>query len=218
MTLGNSSSTQRQTANTHQQYTVVREVLVDQALVGQIIGKQGMHLKHIQDRFDVNIAIEKASTSGDKRKITISGKTERDVEDAIEEVVLERAVLPIDSTLIEYVCGYKDQNVRFFEEKSGVVQIDVDQDKFNGNFSIVAIGTRHSLEDLRTMVQTHINLHDKYQERNVQQQHRKVFNTAPTATQAPAQAPHQANGQHQQKVAPANNGANAGANQYYRKK
>jgi hypothetical protein len=66
--------------------------------------------------------VEKASVNGgDKRKITVFGKTERSVEDAIGEIVLERIFIPFDNALIEYVCGPNEKNLSFFYEKSGVV-------------------------------------------------------------------------------------------------
>ncbi len=65
--------------------------------------------------------MEKASVGGgDKRKITIYGKTERDVEDATAEIVLERIFIPFDNALIDYVCGPNEKNLSFFYEKSGV--------------------------------------------------------------------------------------------------
>jgi len=65
--------------------------------------------------------VEKASIGGDKRKITVFGQNESDVEEAIEEIMLERAQLPIEQSMIEYVCGYNDKNLGYFYEKSGVV-------------------------------------------------------------------------------------------------
>ena len=88
----------------------------------------------------------------DKRKITVSGNSETDVDEAIEEILLERVVIPLESSLIECICGQNDSNLTFFQEKSGAVQISIDQDSSNGKFAIVAIGTRKSIEDLRTMV------------------------------------------------------------------
>ena len=65
--------------------------------------------------------MEKATaSSGDKRKITVFGKTERSVEDAIAEIALERISIPFDNSLIEYVCGHNEKNLGFFFEKSGV--------------------------------------------------------------------------------------------------
>ena len=95
---------------------------MDQSLVGLIVGSQGSQVKRIQDEFSVYIQVEKATIGGgDKRKITISGKTERNVDDAIEEIVLERIFIPFDNKLIEYVCGPNEKNLSFFYEKSGVV-------------------------------------------------------------------------------------------------
>jgi hypothetical protein len=54
----------------------------------------------------VFIQVEKASAGGgDKRKITVSGKTEQAVDNAIEDIVLERIFIPFDNKLIDYVCG-----------------------------------------------------------------------------------------------------------------
>jgi hypothetical protein len=116
------------------------------------------------------VIVERASAGGDKRKITVIGKNERDVDGAIEEINIERVHLPIETHLIEYVCGHNDKNLTFFYDKSGVAQLNVDQDKASGNFSIVAIGTKPAIEDLRTMVQTHLNLY-------IQQAQRKVVFT-----------------------------------------
>ena len=69
---------------THTAYTVVREVFVDQSLVGIIVGSQGAHVERIEHQFAVHIEVEKASAGGDKRKITVSGKNESSVEDAIQ--------------------------------------------------------------------------------------------------------------------------------------
>jgi len=110
----------------------------------------------------VLIQVDKASVGGDKRKITIYGKFENDVEAATEEILIERAFISIENHLLEYVCGYNDANLEFFQGKSSVVQLAVEQNH-TGNFDIVAVGTRTSVEDLRSMVQTHINLFGRYQ-------------------------------------------------------
>ena len=146
----------------------MREVWVDQSLVGLVVGSQGSQIKRIQDQFGVQINIEKTSSQGDKRKITIYGKDERDVEDAVEEVNLERVFIPFDNSLIDYVYGYKMKNLDFFHEKSGVVQLDISKNPQTGFEELVAIGTQKSIEDLRTIVQTHINLYDRYQEQDSQ--------------------------------------------------
>jgi hypothetical protein len=68
------------------------------------------------------------------------------------------------------------------------VKIDVDQDKLTGTFSIVAVGSRTALEDLRHIVQTHINLYEKAQERKAPEQTapRKLFYQQPPPPQQPA--------------------------------
>ena len=133
-------------------FSIVREVWVDQSLVGLVVGSQGSQIKRIQDQFGVQINIEKTSSQGDKRKITICGKDERDVEDAVEEVNLERVFIPFDNSLIDYVYGYKMKNLDFFHEKSGVVQLDISKNPQTGFEELVAIGTQKSIEDLRTIV------------------------------------------------------------------
>ena len=122
-------------------FSIVREVWVDQSLVGLVVGSQGSQIKLIQDQFGVQINIEKTSSQGDKRKITIYGKDERDVEDAVEEVNLERVFIPFENSLIEYVYGYKMKNLDFFHEKSGVVQLDISKNPQTGFEELVAIGT-----------------------------------------------------------------------------
>ena len=107
--------------------------------------------------------VEKGSYAGDKRKIIISGRNEKDVADAMQDIAIERVYIPVDSTLIEHVCGENDKNLTFFQKQSGIIQIDVDQDKLTGNFSIVAVGTNDQIEVLRYVVQTHIDLHSKAQ-------------------------------------------------------
>ena len=76
--------------------------------------------------------------------------------------MLERVSIPVEHNLIEFVCGDNDQNLAFFYKKSGVVHLNVDKDKHTGNFSIIAIGTHRAVDDLATIVQTHINLHNEY--------------------------------------------------------
>jgi len=67
--------------------------------------------------------------------------------------------------LIEYVCGHNDKNLGFFYEKSEVVSLTVDPNQHTGHYDLVAIGTRNSIEDLKYIVQTHLNLYDNYQEK-----------------------------------------------------
>jgi hypothetical protein len=95
--------------------------MVDQSLVGLIVGVQGSQVKRIQDQFNVHVIVDRASAGGDKRKITISGANEQSVDEAIEEILIERAHLPIETHMIEYVCGHNDKNLGFFYEKSEVV-------------------------------------------------------------------------------------------------
>jgi len=100
-------------------YAVSREVWVDSSLVGLIVGSQGSQVKKLAEQFGVQIFIEKGN--GEKRKITINGKNEKDVEAAVEEIALEKAYVPFDNSIIEYVYGHKMKNLDFFYEKSGVV-------------------------------------------------------------------------------------------------
>ncbi len=87
-----------------------------------MVGSHYSQVNRIQDEFNVYIQVDKPTIGGgDKRKITVSGKTERNVDDAIEELVLERVFIPFDNKLYEYVCGPNEKNLSFFHEKSGVV-------------------------------------------------------------------------------------------------
>ena len=137
--------------------------MVDQGLVNHIVGSKGSSIKRVQDQFKVQIHVETASAAGDKRKITVVGANEQDVDDAIEEILLERLYLPIEHNILEYVCGYNDKNLSFFFEKSGVVALNVDKNQQTGHFELVSIGTRRALDDLKTIVQTHISLHERVQ-------------------------------------------------------
>ena len=83
--------------------------------------------------------------------------------------------------MIEQVCGNNDANLHFFTKKSGAVHLTVEKDR--GNFLLQAIGTRRSLDVLRTIVQTQINLYKELDS----QQHRKVFYQPPPTQQAPPQ-------------------------------
>jgi polyribonucleotide nucleotidyltransferase len=71
--------TRQQKTQVSPQYTVTKEVLVDQSFIGLIIGAGGSQIKRLQDQFGVVILIEKASVGGDKRKITVHGKNQKDV-------------------------------------------------------------------------------------------------------------------------------------------
>ena len=101
--------------------------------------------------------MEKASASGDKRKITVFGRDQKSTQDALDEIFLDRLSIPVEASMIEQVCGNNDANLHFFTKKSGTVHLTVEKDR--GNFLLQAIGTRRSLEILRTIVQTQINLY-----------------------------------------------------------
>ena len=60
------------------------------------------------------------------------------------------------------------KNLDYFHEKSGVVQLDTSKNPQTGSEELVAIGTQKSIEDLETIVQTHINLYDRFQEQDSQ--------------------------------------------------
>jgi hypothetical protein len=53
----------------------------------------------------VSVKVEKAFMGSDKRKITVSGNSEQDVDEAIEDILLERVIIPLESSLIECICG-----------------------------------------------------------------------------------------------------------------
>ena len=143
-------------AVSQQQFSHQREIFVDQSLVGLIVGTQGSQIKKIQEQFNVTVNVERSAAAGDKRKITVYGKSEKDVEDAIEEIFLEKIVIPIEQQLAESVCS--NSNLNYFFEKSHVIDLNVEKNSHNGGIDIVAIGTRRALEDLKFYVQTHINL------------------------------------------------------------
>ncbi len=44
----------------------------------------------------MTVNVERSAAAGDKRKISVYGKSEKDVEDAIEEIFLEKIVIPIE--------------------------------------------------------------------------------------------------------------------------
>lgn len=56
----------------------------------------------------------------------IVGSSEHSVEEACSYVALERAQIPIEDHLIDYVCGYNDKNLSYFSEKSDVMSIKVE--------------------------------------------------------------------------------------------
>jgi KH domain len=137
---------------------VVREVLVDQSLVGLIVGNQGSTIKRIQDAYKVQVVVERASAGGDKRKVTVMGHSEEEVDKAVQEVSIERLYIPIQTSLIEEVCGPNDSNLHFFQEGSQVLQLSVHQDNATGGFSLAAVGTKPALDDLQFFVQTKLDL------------------------------------------------------------
>lgn len=148
--------------------------------MGLVVGSQGSQIKRISEQYGVAIYIDKTNSQGEKRKITIYGKNERDVEGALEEVDIQRAFIPFDNSIIDYVYGHKMKNLDYFHEKSGVVQLDITKNQQTGFEELVVIGTLRSIEDLKIILQTHINLYDRYQEQDsqrktLQQQQRKVY-------------------------------------------
>ena len=149
------------TQSKHHAHQIVREVQIDSSLVGLLIGKQGLHIKKISDSFSVGITVGRATVGDNKRVITVTGNNEKDVEEAIEEIMIERIAIPIENQIIEYVCGQNDKNLSFFHDRSGVLQLNVES-QANGNFSLVAAGTKRALDDLTTIVQTHIGLYEPY--------------------------------------------------------
>ncbi|TNV79139.1 hypothetical protein FGO68_gene10829 [Halteria grandinella] len=194
------------------QFQVVREVFVDNAVVTLILGPGSQNIRKLTEQYGVSIQVEKGTFNGDKRKIIVSGRSEQEVAAAAEQIALEKVFIAIDSTLIEHVCGENDQNLEFFRETSGIIQIDVDQDKLTGNYSIVAVGTRGQIDDLRHVVQTHINLYEKAQERKAPEQARKVFYQPPQPTH------HQQAAAAQQQAKPKQNVPTPAQQQQYRKK
>lgn len=117
--------------------------------------------------------------------ITVTGNNEKDVEEAIEEIMIERIAIPIENQIIEYVCGQNDKNLSFFHDRSGVLQLNIES-QANGNFALVAAGTKRALDDLTTIVQTHIGLYEPYQEKNLTQTRKVFYAQPPTVTQQPA--------------------------------
>ena len=104
-----------------------REIYIDQSIVGLIIGRGGSNLKNLQDQFKVFIDIDKSQTESSKRKIVISGKTEKSVQDAAEELDIQELRLPIED--VDYVCGINDKNLDYFHNKSDVLVLRIETGK-----------------------------------------------------------------------------------------
>ena len=64
-----------------------KEIFVDPSVVGLIVGQGGGSIKRVSEKYNVQIFVDKQSKE-EKRRITIKGSTESDINAAIEEINL----------------------------------------------------------------------------------------------------------------------------------
>ena len=145
-----------------QLHGISREIFVDSSVVGLIIGQGGNNLKRIQELYNVSISIEKGSKEyANRRKVIVQGSTLEDIEAALLEINLHKEYIPINHEHIDHVCGRNDENLDYFLRKSGLIQLDVEQ-QANGSYSIMAIGTSQSIEDLKDILHSHLEYFHTY--------------------------------------------------------
>lgn len=123
------------------QATYSEEILVDTDLVGLIIGKAGQAVKDVQNRYNVKIQVGSENVDdGDKRRIIIQAQRSNDLQEAVDEVYLQRLYIPVEDENVKYVCGYNDENLNYFQKKAGVISLTLDRNRETGKPQLVAIG------------------------------------------------------------------------------
>ena len=83
---------------------------------------------------------------------------------ALEEINIQKFAITVPEDQIEYVRGAKDENLNYFLEKSQVIQIDIKEPtEKSPDYQLIAIGLHQNVEDLRTIVATHMEYFSQYQ-------------------------------------------------------
>ena len=68
----------------------------------------------------------------DKRRITVRGSNEQDVLFAIEEINIQRVLIPIENHLVDHVRGKNDSNLEFFFNKASLKSINIEKPRQEG--------------------------------------------------------------------------------------
>ncbi|CDW81270.1 fragile x mental retardation protein [Stylonychia lemnae] len=179
-------------ASQKQQARVKNEIFVDSSLVGLIVGQGGMSLKRIQDQYNVKIEVEQQRRDNQLKKVTIYGNSIKEVQAASSEVNIMKVLIDVPNEHLDYVLGKNDENIEYFTTKSCVITLDVTKkDDFNHN--LVAVGTQQAVDDLKMIVNTHLQYFSQYQQRETLKQ-----NTVKRAMNVTSEQVQQNNGNEQQ--------------------
>ncbi|CAI2366375.1 unnamed protein product [Moneuplotes crassus] len=155
----------------------VEEVLVPRDVLGIIIGKAGANLNFIKQEYKVNIQIIEADAEDvhdytdtiipeNKALIRIFGNNRNWVAEAKSYICINKNTYPIEKDKIDYFRGYKNSILNDMKERSGCVKIFVhDPIKGSNEGEIEAIGNEESLENLRLLIETHMDYYDTYQDK-----------------------------------------------------
>jgi hypothetical protein len=69
--------------------------------------------------------------------------------------------IPVDASMIEYVCGKNDSNLRYLEERSRVISVEVDPTK-EGNYILKVTGNLATINEFKFLINTHIDFKEQY--------------------------------------------------------
>jgi hypothetical protein len=83
------------------------------------------------------------------------------VEEASEEVNLQKVKISIEPYHLDYVCGANDSNLRYFENKARIISVTVEQYK-SPNPYLEVIGKAQAIEDFRILINTHLDYCDEF--------------------------------------------------------
>lgn len=155
----------------------VEEILVDKDFIGMIIGKGGSNISYIKQEFGVGVQIienredenkeSEQEIPQDKALIRIYGKDAKGVNKAKREIFIQRVNIPIEASKIEYVKGYQNSAINDIREKSKCFKVFLHDPEKNSKDGILeVIGNEDSIENLKSLLDTHMSYYKTYQEKD----------------------------------------------------
>lgn len=135
--------------------------VVEQQLVGKIIGKKGEHINAIREKFDVDIHLSPPYAQDDEpTTVTVTGETLEQCRNAREELEYITDKIPIDTNQVGWILGKGYQNIQDIAKKSEVHYARFD-DKTS---SIELCGLKRQVEEAKMLISHHREYHPVYQD------------------------------------------------------
>lgn len=138
--------------------------MVDQSLVGRMIGKKGENLKKVREKYDVEIKITD-NASGLDSKVVVVGETAESVHKARDELELVTERLELKQDQVGWVLGKGYQNISDIAKKTDLLYARFD----DNNGCLELCGSRSQVEDARMLIQVHAEYQTVYKSMDEEQ-------------------------------------------------